>query len=124
MKSLLFTYGTLRTTSKIEEALVLRANAKHIAHGTLHGRLFDLGEYPGIIYSPRKLDLVVGDVFELTNPEKVLAYLDAYEGDEYDRRQYWITLDDGSRVRAWVYVYLGPTEGKQRIASGDYLLAR
>ncbi|MDX2063713.1 MAG: gamma-glutamylcyclotransferase family protein [Bacteroidia bacterium] len=124
MKPLLFAYGTLREASKLQEARFLRASAKRIARAKLPARLYDLGEYPGVRYSRKKTDRVVGEVFELTeNPRAVLKYLDAYEGEEYVRKKYLVELETGGKVEAWVYEYVGPLDGKRLIASGDYLKA-
>ena len=47
---LLFTYGTLMHTTGIPEVdAVLRDAGTFLGRGWIHGRLFDLGEYPGTI---------------------------------------------------------------------------
>lgn len=47
---LLFTYGTLMLTTGIPEVdAVLRDAGNILGRGWIHGRLFDLGEYPGAV---------------------------------------------------------------------------
>jgi gamma-glutamylcyclotransferase (GGCT)/AIG2-like uncharacterized protein YtfP len=57
----------------------------------------------------------------LHDPAASLASLDAYEGGEFERQVVTVLLDSGQAVEAWAYVYTRETQGRARIASGDYL---
>ncbi|MFH2132996.1 MAG: gamma-glutamylcyclotransferase family protein [bacterium] len=58
-------------------------------------------EYPGII--PRSGDTVGGILYRnLTKQD--LRSLDAFEGEQYDRRQVIVSLEGDLRQTAWVYV--------------------
>ena len=63
--------------------------------------------------------LVHGELLELADPARSLAWLDAYEGivpgphphNDYERIERTVTLTDGATASAWVYVWraaLGP----------------
>lgn len=127
MPELLFFYGTLLTPFHraaqlhIDQHLVFRGRA------TMRAALFDLGLYPGAV--PDADHIVRGELFEMTNQERVLSRLDELEGYRpgdastslYTRELTPVTLEDGSQVQAWVYFYNAPVGRAPRIASGDYL---
>jgi len=95
--------------------------------GTIRAALFDLGLYPAAVPDPT--GEVRGEVYEITDPEPVLAALDDIEGyrpgrpDQslYTRELTEVTLADGTRAVASVYLYNAPLGQAPRIASGDYL---
>jgi gamma-glutamylcyclotransferase (GGCT)/AIG2-like uncharacterized protein YtfP len=76
--------------------------------------------YPGMTLRAEAGDWVVGDLFEVRDPQ-TLAALDEYEGpEEYRRVLTEATLENGDRVRCWVYEYIGRVTEEHRIASGDW----
>jgi gamma-glutamylcyclotransferase (GGCT)/AIG2-like uncharacterized protein YtfP len=85
------------------------------------GSLFEIGSYPGMTPALGEGDWVVGELFELTDPEALWPVLDEYEGCEFERREVPVCIDDGRWMNAWVYYYRGDTERKLRIAGGDWL---
>ena len=95
--------------------------------GSIRAALFDLGIYPAAVPAPE--GVVWGEVYEMTEPDAVLAALDDIEGyriDDPDKSLYArdradVTLPDGSLAKAWVYFYNAPLGRAPRIASGDYL---
>jgi len=95
--------------------------------GSIRAALFDLGIYPAAVPAPE--GLVWGEVYEMTDPDAVLAALDDIEGyriDDPDKSLYAraeadVTMPDGSERRAWVYFYNAPLGRAPRIDSGDYL---
>ncbi|MCA1819644.1 MAG: gamma-glutamylcyclotransferase [Thermoplasmatota archaeon] len=129
MSALLFVYGTLRTATGHRMARLLQGQARRIGRATAAGRLFDLGDYPGMAPARISGDRVRGEVFEL-HDAGTLAALDEYEGTEdpepeFIRRQVFVTFTDGTRRRAWAYQWTGATKAAARpIASGDYLKRR
>lgn len=126
--NLLFVYGTLLENIPGEMASLMRENTTKIGHGSVQGRLFDLGKYPGAVDSDDAHARVRGVVYRLREADAVLSRLDTYEecgpGDsephEYRRVRREVTLDNGSRTNTWVYLYNGPTDKLSCIESGDY----
>ncbi|MEO7272157.1 MAG: gamma-glutamylcyclotransferase family protein, partial [Vicinamibacterales bacterium] len=88
---------------------------------------FDLGLYPAAVPDPT--GEVRGEVYEMTDPEPILAALDEIEGfrpgrpDQslYTRELTEVTLADGASATVSVYLYNAPLGQAPRIASGDYL---
>jgi gamma-glutamylcyclotransferase (GGCT)/AIG2-like uncharacterized protein YtfP len=87
----------------------------------IQARLYRVKWYPGIRLSEAGDEWVVGDVFQLRDPS-TLAALDEYEGSsEYRRVLAAADLENGDRVRCWVYEYIGPVSEDRRIVSGDWM---
>jgi gamma-glutamylcyclotransferase (GGCT)/AIG2-like uncharacterized protein YtfP len=112
MSGSLFVYGTLRpdhAPSEIEDAV---RDMKPVGPGTIRGKLYHLGAYPGVILDEMGPETVEGQVFALPDAE-TLARLDKYEeynprdpeGSLFKRLETLVTLQDGSRRNCWVYVY-------------------
>ena len=76
----LFVYGTLMSWAKgalgLNERKRLSREASSLGPATLRGRLYDLGQYPGLIISNVDADVVHGEVFELFRPAVTLQWLD------------------------------------------------
>lgn len=125
----LFVYGTLLSGELTDFAVFLQKNSCLVGRGSFAGKLYDVGSYPAALCLPYCGTLVHGSVYELQNPDLVFAMLDPYEGidprseddDLYERVLVAITLDDGSVVEAFVYLYRWPIEQLTWIESGDYL---
>ncbi len=125
----LFVYGTLRQDAKNEMPHLLTKHAKFVGCARFQGKLFDLGNYPGAIPSEDSQEVVYGEVYALEPSMRttVLTTLDEYEGcgsnaevpTEFRRERAIVTLDDGKKVAAWVYLY-NLTEVGAPILSGDY----
>jgi gamma-glutamylcyclotransferase (GGCT)/AIG2-like uncharacterized protein YtfP len=112
----LFVYGTLRQGSNNKFARLLAEQAHFVGPARVRGRLYDFGRYPGA----RSEDgSIVGEIFRLDKPDKLLATLDDYEGPEYERSIAPAHTDDGT-VDCWIYWYKGSVRGES-IASGDWL---
>ena len=69
--SLLFVYGTLRAFVDIPMAQWLRRIARYVGSATTRGRLYDLGPYPGMRPARRRGEIVVGDVYRVTAPQRL-----------------------------------------------------
>jgi len=125
---LLFVYGTLRRDSPNSRHAMLARAARLVGRARMRGRLYQLGGYPGLVPAPDAERWVQGEVYELTDPEALLARLDEYEGcgprdpepHEYERVRAEAWMASGAREEAWVYVYRGPLSEKREIVSGDY----
>ena len=120
----LFVYGSLRRLGGEVHGL-LGSEAHCIGAGTMHGRLYNLGRYPGLLAGRGVRERVRGEVYRLRNAGRVLARLDRYEGcvgssPEYRRVLRRVVLDNGGWLQAWLYLYCGPGDNMRRIPSGDY----
>lgn len=125
--SFLFVYGTLMRGG-LRQDLMAEAGVRLLAEGTIQGRLYDLGQYPGAKPSTNSDDLVRGEVHRLIDPARALAILDRYEGcfpglparSEFVRGVVRVTLNEGGQRPAWAYFYNRPVDESRRIPSGDY----
>lgn len=124
----LFVYGTLRQLDPTGKTALI-GSADYLGIGKIHGSLFNLGEYPGVVASEAGEDEVTGEVYELADfPQQIIA-LDQYEGcdpatpqpHEYRREIATVMMANGQKIEAWVYFYLGFTKKLEKIASGDWL---
>jgi gamma-glutamylcyclotransferase (GGCT)/AIG2-like uncharacterized protein YtfP len=89
-------YGTLRRAFDNEYARLLRASAEFEREASVRGRLQAVGAY--MAFAPDGDDEVRGELYRLREPERTLAALDDYEGEEYER----VVVDvEGSP--AWIY---------------------
>lgn len=130
MAERLFVYGTLRKGSNHEMARWLARQARWIDRGTVRGRLYRIGSYPGLVVNPAG-SAVVGDLFALPEEgaETLLSALDAYEEctpafpqpHEYARVGISVETGSGEHRHAWTYIYLHPTADLEPIAGGDFL---
>jgi pyruvate carboxylase len=102
--------------------------ARLIGEGTIRGRLFDLGEYPGAIADSKRFSTVRGEVHELLAPAETLAVLDDVEGYDakrperslFIRKTVEVKLDGGRAVEAWVYFYARALGEALEIPDGDF----
>lgn len=131
---LLFAYGTLMSAAtgamgRAERDRLARESAPTIHIATTPGRLYCLGSYPGLVLPAGADEIVHGAVFELVDPARSFAWLDAYEGivpgdhphNEYERTLRPVTLEGGEQVEAWVYVFRQPVRPEALIAGGRWL---
>lgn len=129
----LFVYGTLLSGDTGAGGRAQRdrlaREARVVGSGTVRGRLYHLGRYPGLTLDDGESEFVHGELRELKTPATTLAWLDDYEGivpgnhphNEYERRTIEVTLASGEHVTAWGYVYRLPTVEKPLIANGRWL---
>src|SRR5436853_375545 len=88
--ALLFVYGTLRQGSGHPLARLLAAQARWLGTGTVAGRLYDLGAYPGMAEPEAAGQRLRGDVYELHDPDATLSILDDYEGCGPSQPRPWL----------------------------------
>ena len=123
----LFVYGTLQDPQN-QVAQFLQSNAEFYADGYFHGRLFDLGDYPGAVESDKSEDKVYGSVFALKNAELIFRILDEYEetGDqfaepnEFVRTKTEIVVGKNEKLLCWIYLYNYPVDSGNQIESGIF----
>ena len=82
---LLFVYGSLRRNARRRETQqapydLLAHHSRFLSEATVQAKLYDLGEYTGMLYPER--GQVIGDVFAIDPSQwsAVIARLDEYEG--------------------------------------------
>jgi gamma-glutamylcyclotransferase (GGCT)/AIG2-like uncharacterized protein YtfP len=130
-RDLIFVYGTLRRGHDNPMSRLLLEHANPIGYGSLNGKLFLIGRYPGAIISNENNDWVKGEVYALRDSDDVLEHLDRYERcyNRDVRRSLFIrvraevVLESSEKVFAWVYTYNRSTDGCRLIPSGDYFQA-
>jgi len=124
---LVFFYGTLMAGFDRRRQAGIDDKLAYVGRGSINAALFDLGLYPAAVPAPDRR--VLGEVYEVTDPEAVLPALDEIEGytppqpdsSLYLRARAEVTLSDGRSAQAWVYFYNAPLGQARRIPSGDYL---
>jgi len=128
--NLLFVYGTLRRREECAAARILAESARYLGLGRTRGVLYALGEYPGLVSAPQEPQAwVIGELYRLREPARVLPALDVYEGcgphdpgpHEYARTVCDVVFEPGREARAWVYLYCGSLRDSIRIVAGDYM---
>ncbi|HEX3934164.1 MAG TPA: gamma-glutamylcyclotransferase family protein [Puia sp.] len=127
MKEYLFVYGTLRKDYDLKLKNKVIDDLQYVGQGKVGASMYDIGRYPGAVRSAAG-DEVVGDVFLLTAPERVLRILDKYEGitegregeAEFVRKKNRIRLRSGKYVNAWIYWYNHDVDKKLKIKYKNY----
>lgn len=131
MAEYLFVYGTLRQGANHPMHQQLIAHARYVAMARYQALLYQVSYYPAAVPSDDASAQVIGELYQLLAPELLLPLLDQYEEcspgfarpQEYRRELQQVTLHNGERVSAWVYIYNRSTAGLRLIASGDFLRA-
>lgn len=123
-KEWVFVYGTLRPGASNAHRM---EGAEWSARAEVEGRLHVVDTYREFIYPaliPGGACRVVGDLFRV--PDEVMAALDEFEGDEYERVLLQLVSVQGMEKspdrpsHAWVWVWKGGVEGMQQLPLGDW----
>ncbi len=128
MKDYLFVYGTLRKNYNLKLKKQVKDELLYVGKARVGASLYDLGRYPGAVKNSGGNE-IIGDVFLLSDPEKVFRILDEYEGyledevidSEFIRKRNRVKLDSGKNINAWIYWYNFDPENKVKIRHKDYL---
>jgi len=128
MAEYLFVYGTLRKNYDLKLKNRVKHHLQYVGQAKVGAILYDLGRYPGAIKSNGGQE-VIGDVFLLTEPDRVLRILDKYEGipedgrkdSEFVRKKGRVQLRSGQPVNAWIYWYNAKPKDKIKIRYKNYL---
>jgi len=75
MADYLFVYGTLRKNYDLKLKNKVASHLQYVGQGKVGASLYDIGRYPGAIRDSKGAE-VIGDLFLLTDPERVLKVLD------------------------------------------------
>jgi gamma-glutamylcyclotransferase (GGCT)/AIG2-like uncharacterized protein YtfP len=125
----LFVYGSLRRGFLNPAFDYIKNHFYFIAHGTVKGALYDLGEYPAAV--PQGEASIIGELFLAKSEEDfnwAISQLDDYEGlnpaegevSLYKRELVSVSHHDAATT-AWIYWYNGDVSGKPFIESGDMM---
>jgi gamma-glutamylcyclotransferase (GGCT)/AIG2-like uncharacterized protein YtfP len=128
MAEYLFVYGTLRKNYDLKLKDRVKHHLQYVGQAKVGAVLYDLGRYPGAVKSNGGQE-VIGDVFLLTEPDRVLRILDKYEGipegggknSEFVRKKGRVQLRSGQPVNAWIYWYNDKPKDKIKIRYKNYL---
>ena len=128
MPDYLFVYGTLRKSYDLKLKDRVRDQLKYVGQAKVGAALYDLGRYPGAVRSTKGSE-VIGDVFLVNDPERVLRVLDKYEGieasrpdaAEFIRKKGRVRLRSGQFVNAWIYWYNFDLKKRTPIRYKNYL---
>jgi len=118
MEERIFLYGTLRPGHAPREIADAVSRLRRIGLGTVRGRLYHLGAYPGVVLDDSDSE-VRGEVFAVPAPE-TLAQMDTYEGfyprdaaaSLFLRVKTAVALEGGASEACWIYIYNGPLPGR------------
>ena len=123
----LFVYGTLLNGGN-DYGAYLQQHCTLLQTGKFKGLLYDIGEYPGAIHDENIDQYVHGSIYLMDEPQKVLAFIDDYEGfgDDQEQPNLFIrelTLIETNieTIECWVYIYNLPVDGKVNIKDGNYI---
>jgi gamma-glutamylcyclotransferase (GGCT)/AIG2-like uncharacterized protein YtfP len=124
----LFTYGTLQPGHAPTAIASAAARLRPIGQGTVRGKLYDFGRYPGAILDRHSDYEIFGTVFELPDDPAVLARLDEYEEcipdapelSEYLRVLHPVELTTGEIVNCWIYAYNRDLGSARLVESGRW----
>jgi gamma-glutamylcyclotransferase (GGCT)/AIG2-like uncharacterized protein YtfP len=125
----LFVYGSLMSSAGHPMGERLRREARLIGKATIQARLYRISWYPGAVASGDPDEHVHGEVYALENPDRGLAWLDAYEGirpgnrdeNEYERAERPARLARGEEIAAWVYLYRKDAAGLSAVPGGRWV---
>ena len=118
----IFVYGTLLKHFNAGVMHSVQAYLHFEENGSVTGRLYDLGQYPGLVEVADATETVIGEVYHVNNPQQVFTVLDEYEGDEYNRTLKTVKLGNGKEIDCWVYIFVQELHPVYtRIFNGDYL---
>ena len=124
MTDYLFVYGTLVRNSKHNSEFMLE-KMEYVGTGKIHGNLYDLGEYPGVIENNEKY--VYGEIYRIHDPE-MLSVIDEYEEVDhvapqkglYIRKITNAILEQGTEIQVYVYFYNKSIKNMKEIPSGKW----
>jgi len=126
----LFVYGTLLSATNSEMFQLLAKQANFVGTASYQGKLYKIDDYPGVVPSKNKTDLVQGEVYQLHDADFILQQLDDYEEcgpsylqpTEYVRELCEVRLQNDQIIQAWLYRYNRPTDTLELLPSGDFIV--
>jgi len=124
----LFVYGTLMSVFNNSKSHRLKSGNRILDKGYINGYLYEINGYPGAIHDPTTGNKVFGELFHLSSAENTFLWMDRYEeaGLEFHQDPEYTRIlvpvyTQSKKYQAWMYQYIRPIKGLQRIYSGNYL---
>jgi gamma-glutamylcyclotransferase (GGCT)/AIG2-like uncharacterized protein YtfP len=113
MSDLLFVYGTLRPSVNHPATRHFVERFELVGKGTVTGKLYDFGEYTGLVLTDDALQRINGEIVAVPEDEMLWQALDEYEGFDttnpdqslFIRQQCSVQMEDGRVVTVWIYTY-------------------
>lgn len=113
----IFVYGTLMRGGLYAE-LMQRGELKFVGAARCRGRLYDLGEYPGMIAGGG--GWVAGELYRSSEIARTLPVLDDLESTaSFERRVVEVDWPHGPSP-AWCWVYVGDLSGVEPVTGGSW----
>jgi pyruvate carboxylase len=124
--NLLFVYGTLMKGLGMDWQR--KVGAHFVGLGRMTGKLYDLGDYPGAVFSSNPLHQIEGEVYRLDDPDAGIGILDQYEEflpsrpdkSLFIRKKLPVKMKGGVQKRAWVYLFNRAVKEADLIPGGSY----
>jgi gamma-glutamylcyclotransferase (GGCT)/AIG2-like uncharacterized protein YtfP len=117
----LFVYGSLMRCGDAEARRPLAEGGHFLMEASVPGRLYLAEGWPAAGPAGGPAERVHGEVFELSDPDRILAELDAWEGPGYERRLVpALFKDQGFEIECWAWFWTGPLDESRRIADGRW----
>lgn len=115
-------YGSLMQHFEKQKQLKVTHQLQYLQDCVIHGRLYDLDQYPGLVLGE---GLVKAELYEVLDP-RVMPILDAFEGynPKQPEKSYYIrncVRLASPDVDAYVYFYRAALQAAPIIDSGDWL---
>jgi len=125
----LFVYGTLQRGTNSEMFQLLARHTNFVGAANYQGQLYMIDDYPGVVPSKNKTDLVQGEVYQLHDAGFILLQLDDYEEcgpsflqpTEYMRELCEVQLQNKQIIQAWFYRYNRPIDYLRLLPSGSFI---
>jgi len=115
MMHTIFVYGTLRQNA----SNTWRMNgSRYLGDGQVAAKLYRISWYPALRLDPSNNHWVHGSLYEMD--DALLAELDAFEGEEYQRVSVDIKTTAGL-VTAMLWEFLITPDAQAQIPCGDWL---
>ena len=131
MTEYLFAYGLLKKAYYSDPLFeVPQLPVTWVGNGKYQGKLYQVAEYPGVIYDRHADWHVAGDIYEVNDAPNFFKEMDLYEmakptleeNHMYVRRKRPIKVEDRRIVECWVYEWDKEVEPSSLIASGNFIL--
>ena len=120
----LFVYGTLKQANEPNFEFILN-KLEYIGDGKIHGKMYDLGEYPGVIENNEKF--VYGEIYRIQDQEMLFAIDDYEEVNRrepqkglYVRKLVKAIFEDGKEIEVYAYFYNKSIKNAKEIPSGKW----
>lgn len=124
-KTLLFVYGTLMRGGKLHHALAPSPNVKFLGKAKIRAELYRPRgeEYPGAVLTSKPNRFVHGELYTLSNPDRILRRIDKIEGcDEGLFNRHLVDVwQHGMKRKAWTYLYGKSVSSAEPLPHGKFL---